>query len=126
MFAKFKWKLCLFLVNLFPNKFAVIIFRLAGIKIGRGSLISKTSFFHNGRVTIGGNCYVNKHCKFYTGMNENGIICIGNNVNLGMGVSLICTTHKIGDPIRAGQDISKSIVIEDDCWIGGVLSYCQV
>lgn len=115
----FTFKVCSIIVHLFPNKCAANIFRFAHIKIGKECLISKETYFHNNRVIFGDNCYVNKHCKFYTGMDPKGLVVIGNNVNIGMNVSFICTTHEIGSPVRAGRDVSKPIIIGDNCWIGG-------
>lgn len=116
-----KWRFRIFskIARLVPNKYATNILKLASIKIGENCLISKDTFFHNNRVTFGNNCYVNKHCKFYTGMNSNGYVVVGDNVNIGMNVSFICTTHEIGSTVRAGRDISKPIIVGDNCWIGG-------
>lgn len=118
-----KWRFRIFskIARLVPNKYATNILKLASIKIGENCLISKDTFFHNNRVTFGNNCYVNKHCKFYTGMNSNGYVVVGDNVNIGMNVSFICTTHEIGSTVRAGRDISKPIIVGDNCWIGGAI-----
>ncbi|MBI3852523.1 MAG: acyltransferase [Verrucomicrobia bacterium] len=69
------------------------------------------------RVTIGNKFWINRDFHLHSG----GQISIGNNVLIGEFVSIRDTTHVFEDPLRPTKeqpDVSSSIIIEDDVWIG--------
>lgn len=76
-------------------------------------------YFNSPNVEIGKGTFINRKCDFYSSYIEESKIYIGENCYLGMNVSMITISHKIGDMNkRAGQNFYKSINIGNGCWIG--------
>ena len=95
-------------------------YRLAGIEVGESSVVMGGqefgSSFFSGRLTIGENCFVNKHCWFDPGNSE---IRIDDDAVLASGVALQCATHEVGGPSRrAGEFVCRPITIGRGCWLG--------
>lgn len=97
-----------------------IVYRLAGIRIGAGTVILGRMEFTEARAVqerlqIGAHTIINK--RFFADVT--GDIRVGNRVSIGHHVVLITASHAIGAAgARAGALTSRSIVIEDGCWIG--------
>ncbi|MFP7470594.1 DapH/DapD/GlmU-related protein [Niallia taxi] len=97
-----------------PRRIRVAIYRIYGMDINTKYIQGKC-FFGGNNIKIGKGTTVNYQCFF----DNNGRIEIGNNCDLAMQVSLITSTHEIGDATRrAGETYGKNIKIEDGCWIG--------
>ncbi len=106
------------LSNLMSWKRRLKLFRKYGLTIGNNSCIRKYCFFESNRVIIGNNTFINSFCQFYTGAGENKIV-VGDNVQLGGGVVVLCTNHHIGPSnMRAGAPNYKDVMVEDGVWIG--------
>lgn len=103
---------------LFPIKHKLIIRSLA--KFGAKSKISvKSEFTNPENVEIGSNVFINSN--FYCS-NEKKMI-IRDRVMFGANCSIIGGDHKFGDPREnmrfiSSLGINKSIIIEEDAWIG--------
>ena len=96
------------------------LYRLAGIEVGESSvLLGGQTFapsFFSGKLTIGENCFINKHCWFDPGNSE---IRIDDHAVLASGVALQCATHEVGDRRRrAGDFVCRPISIGRGCWLG--------
>lgn len=102
---------------LFPIPLRPIAYRLTGNIVELGCYFSPNCFVGpgKGKLIIGKGTFVNYGCFF--DLNDN--IYIGKNCNLAMNIHFINGTHEFGDySRRAGQGISKPIIVEDGCWIG--------
>lgn len=90
------------------------IYMLYGHKVSR--VLSNCFLgFGTGKLLIKENSYCNYRCFFDLGND----ISIGKRCSIGMNVSFINSSHKIGlSTNRAGDYISKPIIVEDGCWIG--------
>lgn len=90
-------------------------------KIGKKTNIHPTVLLreaHN--IIIGDNCYFN-HNTILTGGHGNEKLIIGNNVMTGPNVSFFVANHNFENldrPINSQGYYEKSIIIEDDVWIG--------
>lgn len=94
------------------NALRFFAYKIAGLKIGKGSSIHMHCFIFNNKIFIGNNSVINRSC-FLDGRGE---IHIGNNVSISPGVQLITGTH---DPDSTDfKYITKNITIEDFVWIG--------
>lgn len=73
-----------------------------------------------GKLTVGIGSFINEEVL----LDFSGEIVIGQDVGLAMRVLVISSTHKIGDPKRAGTPRKKKTVLEDNVWIGaGAIIY---
>ncbi len=102
------------------NRLRVVIYRLAGSKIGAGTLILGAVEIRGeagaaARLIIGKRCMINTPCFF----DLNAAITLGDDVSLAHHVVLVTSSHLIGAPIRrAGMLTRAPIRIEDGAWIG--------
>lgn len=71
-------------------------------------------------ITVGKNVFFNSGCKFQ----DQGGICIGDNVLIGHNAVLATINHDT-DPRHRGNMTLKPIVIEDDVWIGANVTVLQ-
>lgn len=109
-------------VNLLPDNTFVNtrvrprIARLFGLRCGRGCEIRKNIHFEgHRRIVLGDGVCLNRESYIDAG----GGIVVGDNVKFGPGAMLIAGTHLIGKPeMRMGGVLSKTILIEEGCWIG--------
>ena len=77
--------------------------------------INEGCWFGGTEVSLGRGTFVNMRCVF----DNWAPISIGANCYLGMGVSLVTSTHELGPSgQRAGAVSGKPIVVGDGCWIG--------
>ena len=93
------------------------IFELYGYKIHKSSKIHPLCFFGfgKGRIIMDKHSFCNSKCFF----DLSDDIIIGKNVAVGMNVTFLNSTHKLGDSNRrAKETIGLPIIIEDGCWIG--------
>ena len=99
---------------LFPSSVRVRIFRLAGLTVGRSTVLS--SIYVGGRrLTIGDGCFINRQCLFDASTD----IVLEDNVYLSYGVSLITSTHQIGaSEQRATVVECQPIRIGRGSWLG--------
>ena len=96
------------------------VYRLAGCRIGAGTLIAGRIRLSGEsgvaqRLTIGARCFINSPC--FLDLNAN--ITLGDDVALGHHVVLVTSSHLVGRPTRrAGLLTRASITIGDGAWIG--------
>lgn len=72
----------------------------------------------DGKITIGENTFINNHCQF---INKHSNIEIGKNVLIAMNVLFITPNHTSKQkniPVRWQKEVYKSIIVDDDVWIG--------
>ena len=85
--------------------------------LGRRSVVESYCCINNavGDVVIGDYTRIGLHCTVI------GPVCIGNHVNLAQGIVVTALNHNFNDETKRidEQGVStKSVVIEDDVWIG--------
>jgi maltose O-acetyltransferase len=96
------------------------ILRLAGVRIGAGTVIWQTPTMYGGgsilkRLSIGSNVAINIRCL----LDLSDEIRIGDNVGIGHEVIILTTSHKLGPPERRnGTLFSAPVSIGDGAWIG--------
>lgn len=109
---------------IFVNKFAALecmpkrlrnaIYRRFGIN-SKSMTFGPRCIFRGNKLSVGTGCYINENVYFEC----SDKVEIGNNVFVGMGCSFVTSSHKIGSSEkRAGENITKPIVIKDGTWIG--------
>lgn len=93
------------------------LFKVGGVRIGRGVRISGTARIPYGNVEIGANSWIGPGTHLIA---ANGApIRIGSNCDLAPEVMLVVGSHDIGDHSRrAGLGTATSIEIGDGCWLG--------
>lgn len=91
----------------FPFFLKAILLKLAGFKIGKGTVIQSVRFFTFGKLTVGKNTLINAGCYLD---NRRGIN-IGNNVVLAHDTKLYTLGHDFDDTKFATK--GKPITIED-------------
>ena len=115
------------LIQLLKNKIGfaiamnrVFVLRIFGLSIGQNSAIEKRcKFVYPKNISIGQNSYINHDSLFLS--SEKANISVGDLCMIGMNCIVLTTNHKYSNwlvPIRLQQDDDKSVVIEDDVWIG--------
>lgn len=88
---------------------------MGGVELEKGVTICPRCFVGNKYLSIGERTFINYNVWFNTA----GEIDIGKYCNIGFGVTFITSTHEIESGYRrAGNSISKKIVIGDGTWIG--------
>jgi len=120
----FRYLVADLLVRLLPSlgfsRLRGACYRLAGLKIGKGTAILGRMEFTETRhlqtqLTIGAKTVINK--RFF--VDATGSVHIGNGVSIGHHVVLVTAEHEIGPAARrAGPKRPRAITIEDGCWIG--------
>lgn len=94
-----------------------LIFSALKYRIARTATIHPLCFFGygKGKIVMGENSYCSYKCFF----DLSDDIIIGKNVAVGMNVSFINSTHKLGNSTRRAEEtVGYPIIIEDGCWIG--------
>jgi acetyltransferase-like isoleucine patch superfamily enzyme len=92
------------------------LLRFLGAGVGRkvtirGGLV----VFEGFDFTLGNGVFIGDHCIF----DCSAPICIGDNVFIAYGVTLVTGTHAIGPrECRAGNYAPRGVTIGDGCWIG--------
>jgi maltose O-acetyltransferase len=91
------------------------VLRRLGVRIGPGSVIDGGGYVFGSQLQIGRRCFVNRGCYF----DLTGRVQIGDEVEVGHGVTFITAHHEIGRPChRAGRVRGEAIVVGDGAWIG--------
>lgn len=103
-----------------PSQLRKFIYKKFGIiKDNTVSISNGIKFDYGCNVKIGSNSFINKYVQFHNGYNQNTEIVLGNNVFVGMNTTFICVSHNIGEENqRAGNNIYKSIYVNNGTWIG--------
>lgn len=106
--------------NLLPMKMRISMYRMAGMRIGQGTKITKGLYVDRpDGIIIGDNCFVNHFVHLHNGALPTATITFGNNVFIGPEVKFFCASHEIGtEKQRAGRNLYDSIIVEDGVWIG--------
>jgi maltose O-acetyltransferase len=97
-----------------------VLLRLAGLRIGRGTIFNGRPAFSGGRdvqrlLSIGEHCWFNVGCRF----DVHAPITIGRAVQFGQEVLILTHTHILGPPTRrAGELLDLPVTIGDGAWIG--------
>lgn len=100
---------------LISNKLRPFLYKRGGVELEKGVTICPRCFVGNKYLSIGERTFINYNVWFNTA----GEINIGKYCNIGFGVTFITSTHEIESGYRrAGNSISKKIVIGDGTWIG--------
>jgi maltose O-acetyltransferase len=112
------------LVALLPSEAFIRLrprcYRLAGIRIGHGTVISgRLRLTGTGavvrRLVIGNDCYLNENSTFNLG----AAVTLEDNVSVGMDCLFITNTHEMGTPdFRAGTVAARPITIGRGAWLG--------
>ena len=86
-------------------------------QVGQNSLIEPPFYCAYGKnIYIGDYVYLNVLCTIL----DCNTVQIGNHVMVGPGVQIYTAAHHLqAEPRNQGWEIAKSIVIEDNVWIGG-------
>ena len=96
------------------------ILRVAGIKIGHGSVIMGTPILYGAgkivsRLQIGSDAVINIGCTF----DLNAPISIGDHVAIGHNVLFLTSSHRMDNSVhRAGSVFTKPITVKNGAWIG--------
>lgn len=97
-----------------PSRYRWRILRAFGLDV-KGALISPRVWFGSKRVSIGRGTFINRECMFST----HAPISIGENVDIGMRVTLITASHEVASSDRrAGKHIAAPITIGSGSWVG--------
>lgn len=94
--------------------------RRLGMKIGKGSFISKRLYVTNpNKVTIGSGSHVNLDSH----LDARGGISIGDGVSVSFGVRIITGSHEVNSKSFSG--VFRPIVIGDNVWVGANATILQ-
>jgi maltose O-acetyltransferase len=102
------------------TRLRVRVFRLAGFRIGRGTVMWGAPTItgrHDlySRLVVGEDCWFNAGCFIDLG----ATVTIGNRVAFGQQVLLMTSTHALTGPERrSGPLVAQPITIEDAAWVG--------
>ena len=90
-----------------------IFYRLLGMHIKKNTKIDMgQTIIYPHKISIGCDTHINRNCI----LDGRGVLIIGNNVSISCRVNLITGTHDINS-INFNY-VQKSIIIDDDVWIG--------
>jgi len=114
----------LFIANLTPHTryttpFRRMLFRQAGIKVGKGAIIFSPLQVMPARasrsITIGARTFLNANVRF----GERGGVTIGEFCQIGPNVSFETATHTLEfEPNKSRRSVYKSIRLGNNVWIG--------
>lgn len=113
-------KISIFLINKFfagTHFFAVKrkLLELSDITIGRSKVVGPIRINSEVELIIGDDCWIGREFS----IEGNGIVEIGNKIDLGPCVMCLTGSHQIGlKTRRAGTGITGKVIIEDGSWIG--------
>lgn len=97
-----------------PRKARWLLLRAARVQT-RAWNIAPGCYFSGPRITVGRGTFINRGCVF----DASSPITIGERCAIGIGVTVLTSTHTIGPPERrAGQLVSRPVTVGDGCWIG--------
>ena len=118
-------RIFLFCVGYIPsNIFRKLIYRICGMKIGKGTVIHYGVEIRSPwNIKIGSNSNIGDKCI----LDGRGKLSIGNNVQLSTGVWIWTVEHDINSP--KFSNIYAPVIISDYCWISSrvtILPNCKV
>jgi maltose O-acetyltransferase len=96
------------------------LLRFAGVEVGKGTVLGGRVWIGGGRhpgtrVRIGRDCFVNDGVRLDT----TATITIGDNVAIGHGVTVVTSSHEIGDSARRSMALTgQPVSIGTASWIG--------
>ena len=96
------------------------LLRFAGLRIGKGTVLGGRVWIGGGprpasRIMIGEDCFINDGVRFDT----TARITIGHHVALGHGVTVVTSSHEIGDHRRRSMALTaEPVAIGSAAWIG--------
>jgi acetyltransferase-like isoleucine patch superfamily enzyme len=94
------------------------LYRVGGIRIGRGTRITHGVAFYDRYVTIGNAVWIGPNTRFFS--TSKGQITIGDNVDIAPCCCIMSGTHEIGGEIRrAGRGAGRDVRIGAGTWVGG-------
>jgi maltose O-acetyltransferase len=102
------------------GRMRTLILRLAGFRIGHGTVMAGTPIITGdgnlyGNLVIGEGCWINIGCLFDLG----AAISIGSKVSIGHDVLLLTTSHEVGTSRkRALAPIARPVSIGSGVWLG--------
>lgn len=108
------------LPDLVGNRVRTALFRLAGVRIGRGTVIGGRLAIAGApgahrRISIGERGWINADCY----LDASNQILIGDDVALAQQVLILTQTHEIGHRTRRAAVLRTApVVVGDGCWIG--------
>lgn len=111
------WNICYWILfrpfDLFIfNKWRILILKIFGAKIGKGSIIhASTKIWAPWNLSVGSYTCFGPHVDCY----NQGLITIGSNTTISQKSYLCASSHDISDPIM--NLILKPIEIEDQVWV---------
>lgn len=93
----------------------VLVWRVAGIKVGTMLNVRPGCWMNTSRLTVGDRVFIN--ARFTVDGFER--VTIGDACWLGVNVTLLTSSHRIGEAgRRAGEITSAPITIGEGCWLG--------
>lgn len=103
-----------------PAKFTAFksaLYRVAGMRLGRGVNLGFGLYLGYYNVNIADRVWVGPWCKIYS--TPRSAVVIHENVDVGPEVSFVTGSHEMGDSTRrAGSETSCGIVVGAGSWIG--------
>lgn len=101
--------------GLVPNDARWLLLRVLSVDVGR-TTIAPGLWIGGRHLSIGAGTFVNRNVEIDT----SAPVRIGSGVQIGPGVRVITSSHRIGPAaMRAGDGTTASVQIDDGCWIGG-------
>lgn len=98
-----------------PTRMRVRLLRLYGMQCDDDAVVYESTFFGSPKVSLGKGAFVSVRCLF----DGSDRISVGANTYLAMGVSILTSSHQIGDCLkRAGPLKTAPVTIGNGCWIG--------
>lgn len=98
-----------------PTPVRVGLWRAAGVAIGRVVDVRPGCWMNTARVTVGDRVFIN--ARFTVDGFET--VTIGDECWLGVGVTVLTSSHEVGDASRrAGSITSRPVTIGSGCWLG--------
>ncbi|SMG46758.1 acyltransferase [Paenibacillus aquistagni] len=106
-------------LDLLPPFLRYAIFKIMFKKFGKDNNIDyKTYFRYPSKITLGNNVWVNKGCQIFGSFHiKDAEIIFGDNIALGPNVTIFSASHDY--KFLNLPDTARSVVIEDNVWIGG-------
>lgn len=103
-----------------PGNIRNSLLSLYGYSIGKGTRIRSDCYFTGENIKIGCNCFINNFCKFYSHLDTESLVELGDNVTVGPNVIFCTHSHNIGETDqRAVRETQlKPIKIGKGTWIG--------
>ena len=113
--------LCNTIIRFFPESrfFALknMMWRICGLKIGRGTRICSSVVFHTNNLVIGDGVWIGPGCRFIVASETT--CTIGDRVDIAMECLFVSSSHYLGDfRRRAGAAQKLNIEVQDGVWIG--------